>query len=403
MILDRKLAKKELRDFALLFDLVSKFTEIYKTESENLPYHINLIDELHANENAHSRIFAKLLRYKNGNEFPFLRRFLKDLCGFDLEIEKPDVKDVDSCGRIDIPIFDNKYVVLIENKVTDKAPDQNTEEGGQLARYIETIVKNFDRRVEEIFVVYTPKFTREPADECWLNKDEESFKNGFRNRFKSLSYKDKIYPWLRDLGLSFVPNKDLYLKSAVAQYVDHLEGFVGLRKINRDMDRKLQDFLKNELGLIDANPEQAKAKLLDKEEELNNAISQIQLLKEKYQKEIVRKFFQGWKASLEEDFPELEIFEDQFEKESHMIKIGLKFTIEKKNFIALIGFGEEGDKYYIGVPKENTKIPSSLQKILKNHDIGYPDDNWHGWKYTKFENAYFDLKSLIEQILLLEK
>jgi len=183
--------------FQDLLDLLVDFGKIYDREKERLPYHINVIDELHADENAHSRIFAQLLRYKRNNEYPFLEKFLNDVCNFCITIEKPRIEKVDSCGHIDIPIFDNKYVVIIENKVTNQADDQNNENGGQLARYIETINKNYGRKLEEIFVVYTPKYTREPIDECWKSKDNSTYKNEFKDRFRSLSYRDNIYPWFK--------------------------------------------------------------------------------------------------------------------------------------------------------------------------------------------------------------
>ena len=63
----------------ILLQFLIEFKEIYEREKVHLPYHINLIDELHANENAHSRIFAKLLRYKEHNKYPFLEKFLKFL------------------------------------------------------------------------------------------------------------------------------------------------------------------------------------------------------------------------------------------------------------------------------------------------------------------------------------
>jgi hypothetical protein len=44
---------------------------IYHTEKEklikNAPYHLNIIDELHANENSHSRILVKILQYQGNN------------------------------------------------------------------------------------------------------------------------------------------------------------------------------------------------------------------------------------------------------------------------------------------------------------------------------------------------
>ena len=61
----------------LLF--LNDFNEIYKKEEEKLPYHINLIDELHASENAHSRILVKLLQQQEpiNKRFEILDSFLK--------------------------------------------------------------------------------------------------------------------------------------------------------------------------------------------------------------------------------------------------------------------------------------------------------------------------------------
>ena len=58
-----------------LFLFLNEFNEIFTKEEEKLPYHINLIDELHANENAHSRILGKLLQQQesiNKRYFPLL-------------------------------------------------------------------------------------------------------------------------------------------------------------------------------------------------------------------------------------------------------------------------------------------------------------------------------------------
>ena len=41
------------------------FQNTYKCEENLLPYHFNVIDELHANENAHSRILQKILQKRS--------------------------------------------------------------------------------------------------------------------------------------------------------------------------------------------------------------------------------------------------------------------------------------------------------------------------------------------------
>lgn len=391
-------------NFQELIKLLTDFRIIYDDETDKLPYHINVIDELHADENAHSRIFAKLLRYKKNNKYPFLENFLNDICNFNVCIENPKIEKVDSCGRIDIPIFDKKYVVVIENKVTDKAPDQNTLKGGQLARYIETIKNNYARNLEDIFVVYTPKYTREPSDECWENKDGFSYKDSFKSRFSSLSYKDDIYPWLKEKRLSIVEEKDIYLQSAVEQYLDHLEGIFSLRTTNKKMNMKLQEFIKQELKLIDKNPEEAIEILSDKEMEMNNAIGQIQLLKSKYQIKIVENHFQQWEKLLQIDFPNLKIIGDKFEIDNNVINVGIKFSIENKDFVAIIECNncDKLNIYYgIGrqfVSNEKFETTESLRRILNDNELNEPEDFWYGWKYTPLESAYYQLKNLINQI-----
>ena len=49
-----------------VFTLVKAINDFVNAKKKNLPYNINVIDELHANENAHSRILQKLLQYQDG-------------------------------------------------------------------------------------------------------------------------------------------------------------------------------------------------------------------------------------------------------------------------------------------------------------------------------------------------
>ena len=390
--------------FQNLLKLLSKFGIIFKEETAKLPYHINLIDELHADENAHSRIFAKLLRYRENNKFPILEQLLQEVCEFNLCIERPIIKKVDSCGRIDIPIFDNKYVVLIENKVTDKALDQNKSSGGQLARYIESIINTYTRKPEEIYVIYTPKYTREPSDESWINKDKISYKDDFKSRFRSLSYRYEIYPFIKNKLLPNVDKTNIYLYSAIAQYIDYLEGMFSLRTIDKPMNMKLQEFLQNELGIQEDNPEDATIILSEKEEELNNAISQIQLLKSKFQKQIVENHFVKWEKLLKEEFSDLIIVGDKFNLDKNIINLGIKFSLENRDYVAIIECNDsDTSNFYLGIGRpiaSNKKFETSetLQKILNDNELSMPEDLWYGWKYTSLENAYSDLKILINQI-----
>lgn len=390
-------------DFGNLIKFLTEFVCIYKEEYAKLPYHINVIDELYADENAHSRILAKLLRYQENNKFPILESFLKEVCSFNINIKKPIVEKVDSCGRIDIPIFDNNYVVLIENKVTDKAPDQNNLNGGQLARYIETIKNLHNRELKEIFVVYTPKFDRVPSEETWKNKYNYSYKNEFQNRFQSISYRNDIYSWLKNKVLSLINVKNIYLYSAIEQYIDHLEGMFSLRIINKPMNMKLQEFIKKELGIQDEKPEEATKILSEKEAELNNAISQIQLLKIKYQKDIAKEHFTQWEKLLQQDFPCYNIVEDKFKHSDNIINLGVKISFENKEIVVIIECNDcDKLNFYFGISSKfvNNKFSETsegLKKILNENMLIDPDNHWYGWKYTSLKNAYSDLKKLIIQ------
>ena len=58
-------------------ELVRSLTDFFNKLNQNQPYNINIIDELHANENAHSRIMGKLLAYCNSTgEYSILKSIL---------------------------------------------------------------------------------------------------------------------------------------------------------------------------------------------------------------------------------------------------------------------------------------------------------------------------------------
>lgn len=398
-----------------LIPFLNAFNALYEQEEAALPYHINVIDELHADENAHSRIFSKLLGYKENGKYPILEKFLNEVCCFNLTIEKPDIRKVDSCGRIDIPIFDTSYVVVIENKVTNKAQDQNKSTGGQLARYIETMVNDYGRKEDAIYVIYMPKYTRDPSDESWINKNNHSYKKAFEQRFRSISYRDRIYPWIKNELLPVIDTKDIdtkdkdtkgsFLRSAIEQYIDHLEGLFSLRKIDEKMNKNLQDYLKETWKINDEYPIEASAILGAKERELTNILDQVHLLQSTYNKQFITKAFDQWKTALQHDYPSHEVVGDAFNLNSYIINIGLSFQIQQQSFVALIECNDwNKPNLYIGIgrhfvsPKKHNPSPA-LQTILENHKLEKPEDYWYGWHYTSLDEAYEQLTRLIDAII----
>lgn len=273
----------------LLF--LNDFNEIYKKEEEKLPYHINLIDELHASENAHSRILVKLLQQQEpiNKRFEILDSFLKYIVQKystyedfgKIKIYKPEITQ--EKRRIDLWIRDNNYAIVFENKV-GWAGDQMS----QLERYID-VTKEYNFKEEQIFVLYLPPtYEKEPDEQTWGKYYGQEIYN---KRYLNLSFKDDILPWLKNNVLPSIRKSDYFLSSSIEQYIDHLEGIFSLREINKNMNMELQNFIKAKLGINDVEPEIALKIVSDKREEMENAITQLEFIQEEIQTELNDKYF----------------------------------------------------------------------------------------------------------------
>lgn len=392
-----------------LFKFLDQLMILYKEAKKKQPYHINIIDELHADENAHSRILAKLLQYKDGNKFPFLEKFIHNLCGFDIPTNNLEVGKVDSFGRIDLPIYNNKYFVIVENKVNG-ASDQINNDGGQLARYIENVNRNHKKELKNIFIVYTPRYNSTPTEETWKNKENYSYKNDFYDRFKVLSYKDSIYPWIKEDILPFIYKKDIYLQSAVEQYIDYLEGMFSLREIDKGVNMELQEYIKNKLDLDSCSTEEAINRLSEKEEAVNSVSNSVYQLKSYYKKKKYVDYFLEWQRKLNIDFPSLEnvsynINNEIENSDAYYIGLGKNINIKGNSIDAIIEYGScEKQKIYFGLvcnsdSKNKEAFIEEFNEIFEKNNISNINDgNWYGWKETNINTAYDDLKQLITDI-----
>ena len=80
-----------------LLEIANELYAMYEEKTNNLPYGINIISELRANENANSRILLCLLRYSKDNQYPLLQLFINKMqekccVPINIEIQKPDLK-----------------------------------------------------------------------------------------------------------------------------------------------------------------------------------------------------------------------------------------------------------------------------------------------------------------------
>lgn len=290
------------------FQLLEEFSGRYKRLKEKLPYHINVIDELHVNENANSRILASLLQYNENGEYTLLKSFIQNRLGdWGIDVSEPQISSED--WRIDLLVREKgKYAIIFENKIYDAVLQKN-----QLARYIIKMrIEGF--KDEQIYVVFLPPQKYDPTDCSWKvpikecetccdatmcpNVEENSLKTKFKDRFKIITFREDIVTWLEEDVIPNCRQKETYLYTAAMQYLDYLKGYFDLRTINKNMNMELQDYLIKKLELESKSDEQ-QLEILDKKmEEIRHLLSQMDGIKSSVNNRIDEKDRNSWNSYL---------------------------------------------------------------------------------------------------------
>jgi len=225
---------------------LSKF---YNREAAQLPSRLNLIDQLHPSETAHSRILCALLSFRKENSYPLLESFVDFIFSMTTLEERPNVHSpCCSCEQdwIDLLIEERgRYAIIIENKIHG-AIDQSQ----QIERYVERVIHRGIPQ-SHIYVLYlTQDGSKKVAahsltDQAkqWLEVKDDSF-----GRFIPINYRDHVLPWLGKL-LSLYNTDNMLFTSAIWQYTDHLKGLLKLRDNEKIIFDKMNEKVKDELGL----------------------------------------------------------------------------------------------------------------------------------------------------------
>lgn len=294
-----EIANAMFQEYNSLLELSDAFQSKFMIEKRHLPYHINVIDELHINENGHSRILCKLLCFTNSKgEFEILESLVdyiirtSHLSEFErIEIKNPIITQ--EISRIDLWVRDRekKYAMIFENKIYNA-----TDQEAQLSRYIEkTIADGFN--LKNIFVIYLSQSGSEPDPQSW-----GYYKERFVSKYVNLSFNKDILSWLKHDVLPNIREKDMYLKNAVNQYVDYLEGLFFLRTIDNNMNMNLDKLISDHFELDKCKNDKERACLLqEKMNELQDLIYKMQSLKDRTRQNIIEE----WKQITKERFPDL--------------------------------------------------------------------------------------------------
>ena len=236
-------------DKGTLLAQAKNLSEFYNEESASLPSRLNLIDQLHPSETAHSRMLCALLSYRKGDSYPLLESFVDFIFSTTTLEDLPNVR-APRCrceqDRIDLLIEEaGQYAIIIENKIHG-ALDQPQ----QIERYVERVIHRGIPQ-SHIYVLYlTRDGNKEVAAHSltdrvkqWLEVKDDSF-----GRFIPINYRDHVLPWLEKL-VSLYSTDNMLFTSAIWQYKDHLKGLLMLRDDEKIIFDKMNAKVKEELRL----------------------------------------------------------------------------------------------------------------------------------------------------------
>ncbi|WP_346695616.1 PD-(D/E)XK nuclease family protein [Barnesiella viscericola] len=381
--------EKAVSEVKYLFDIVETVEKVKEKWLPRLPYHLNIIDELHINENGHSRILTKLLQYKSeSGKYEFLESLLayivanRDCIDFgNIKIEKPQITQ-EKC-RIDMWVRDKDYAIIFENKVYNARDREH-----QLSKYINR-TKQCNYREEQIFVVYLSSWGQEPEEQSW-NK----YKDAFTSRYVNLSFRDDIVNWLKEYVIPNIRDKDFYLNSAVLQYIDYLEGIYHKRTIHKEMNMEIRKIIEERLKLDKCLDNSEKVRFLQsKIEDIDEIRQQIEELQNEYR----NKIFASWREEVANRFPQYR--HTSPEDETH---VGVIMEIEGIEIWAYI---YENNQLYCQVevagdlPKRKRNIKKSwvyrgLEDLLPQEQA---DAIWKYFDYNDFEGAFNCFLQVVEK------
>lgn len=205
--------------------LVRKFKDCWTSiPLEASVAQFNVLDEMHASENAHTKVLVRLLQIPAicKSFIGYLAEMRPDLAEEILPFDEKNFQVDCFSDYMDARIFYKGKVLIIENKVKD-AIDQNE----QIDRYVNL---ELDRRQsKDIYVIYLTKDgTKKVQNYSFKSaKDVLGFKDAEHpGRFIEMNYRDHVVDWLKN-GIFFSIVDTItqpYLSSGIQQYLHYIEG-----------------------------------------------------------------------------------------------------------------------------------------------------------------------------------
>ena len=247
--------------------MLNRFIDECNKQQGSMPYNFNVLDEQcgHIVENSHTNMLMKLLQYNNQYGYVFLKNFFSFLgleginvdYGGKIEFHREKAYD----GRIDGYIYQvNKFALIIENKINGAVSQKK-----QLERYItavladEKVFNNCTNKKDLIWVMYLTKDGIEQPDDDSIEymkrkgicREDSNNNNIEGDRYIAVNYHEHILPWLKEEIQPIVMQKEQVLNTGLLQYIDFLEGMLGLRQSDAELLNSCRNWIKENITIDD--------------------------------------------------------------------------------------------------------------------------------------------------------
>lgn len=235
----------------VLLKVARELYTLYKEKQDGLPYRMNILSELHANENANSRILRGLLQYSSKSNFPILDSFVTYMsrkCDTYLDITIKDPIITNEENRIDLLIKEKgKYAIIIENKIWN-AIDQEE----QIERYVNYTLEKYNTPKNKVIVIYLTGNGFKEVSEYSLTEKAKKLLNMTKRsdgQFIKMNFKHDIVPWLESLREMDIVTNEPFLSSGLVQYIDFLKEKFELREEDNQIETQLEIRMMEKLQL----------------------------------------------------------------------------------------------------------------------------------------------------------
>lgn len=239
---------------------------------DKIPYKVNLVEILGANENSHTTILAEILRYWRNGSYPFLRSFLNSIIVGDARPRVENPKIVTKIQYIDALIYEEgKYAIIIENKI-----NWATDQSKQIQRYIEaasSVCQIDPKKQKNIWVVYLTDDGRKKVSDSSLTseakelldyEDKADSQKKHKSRYLECNYRDDVLPWLKESVLPACRYSEVELIAMLQQYISYLEKRFAINGGRSDeLADKYFDTILRDTGCVSRNSYNFLKKLLE--------------------------------------------------------------------------------------------------------------------------------------------